>query len=230
LIIDLQKDNNLLSNIDVIVKFYFFMACIMIIIIETNLDILLSILGLSIIFNIIINGLNGVFDFIKGIKFQILLLFITGFLISTFYQNFDIVGLFVKFLSVILLSSILSRTLNPDEVTDALIRMRVNPNLAWSIGVTLRQMIFVYEDMMKIRHIQKLNSKSKSLIKNSEYMLVSIYANAIIRSSHFEKGLISRGFNKVNKNIITFNKKTRRIDYLLVAIITLILIVYLIGR
>jgi len=129
-----------------------------------------------------------------------------------------------------LLSSILSRTLNPDEVTDALIRMRVNPNLAWSIGVTLRQMIFVYEDMMKIRHIQKLNSKSKSLIKNSEYMLVSIYANAIIRSSHFEKGLISRGFNKVNKNIITFNKKTRRIDYLLVAIITLILIVYLIGR
>ncbi len=230
MIIDLQKDNNLLSNIDVIVKFYFFMACIMIIIIETNLDILLSILGLSIIFNIIINGLNGVFDFIKGIKFQILLLFITGFLISTFYQNFDIVGLFVKFLSVILLSSILSRTLNPDEVTDALIRMRVNPNLAWSIGVTLRQMIFVYEDMMKIRHIQKLNSKSKSLIKNSEYMLVSIYANAIIRSSHFEKGLISRGFNKVNKNIITFNKKTRRIDYLLVAIITLILIVYLIGR
>ena len=90
MIIDLQKDNNLLSDIDVIVKFYFFMACIMIIIIETNLNILLSILSLSIILNIMINGLSGIFDFIKGIKFQILLLFITGYLISTFYQNFDI--------------------------------------------------------------------------------------------------------------------------------------------
>ena len=230
MIIDLQKDNNLLSDIDVIVKFYFFMACIMIIIIETNLYILLSILSLSIILNIMINGLSGIFDFIKGIKFQILLLFITGYLISRFYQNFDIIGLFIKFLSVILLSSILSRTLNPDEVTDALIRMRVNPNLAWSIGVTLRQMIFVYEDMMKIRQIQKLNLKSKSLIKNSEYLLVSIYANTIIRSSHFKKGLISRGFNKVNTNIITFNKRVSRTDYLLTTIITLTLILYLIGR
>ena len=230
MIIDLQKDNNLLSDIDVIVKFYFFMVCIMIIIIETNLYILLSILGLSIILNSMINGLNGIFDFIKGIRFQILLLFITGYLISTFYQNFDMIGLFVKFLSVILLSSILSRTLNPDEVTDALIRMRVNPNLAWSIGVTLRQMIFVYEDMMKIRQIQKLNLKSKSLIKNSEYLLVSIYANTIIRSSHFKKGLISRGFNKVSTNIITFNKIVSKTDYLLTTIITLILILYLIGR
>ena len=230
MIIDLQKDNNLLSDIDVIVKFYFFIVCIMIIIIETNLNILLSILSLSIILNSMINGLNGIFDFIKGIKFQILLLFITGYLISTFYQNFDIIGLFVKFLSVILLSSILSRTLNPDEVTDALIRMRVNPNLAWSIGVTLRQMIFVYEDMMKIRQIQKLNLKSKNLIKNSEYLLVSIYANTIIRSSHFKKGLISRGFNNVNTNIITYNKKVSRIDYLLTTTITLALILYLIGR
>ena len=108
--------------------------------------------------------------------------------------------------------------------------MRVNPNLAWSIGVTLRQMIFVYEDMMKIRQIQKLNLKSKSLIKNSEYLLVSIYANTIIRSSHFKKGLISRGFNKVNTNIITFNKRVSRTDYLLTIIITLTLILYLIGR
>ena len=179
---------------------------------------------------------SGFFKLIYGLKWFILLILLFNLLLTSWkIEYLNLLTIMMKFLIIIIAFAVFNRTTSPDQVVDSLIKLKLPPTLAWTIGAALRQSIFIIDELTYIREIQrarngyygfKKTQKLKAIINEIYQLLISIYARALIITGPYADTLINRGWTGAHSTITLYTSKFEKSDviFLLITIIIPILL------
>jgi energy-coupling factor transporter transmembrane protein EcfT len=170
-------------------------------------------------------GIKYIRNFLWSIKWFILLSLIINYVMLN-YQLTTTLFIFVIKLIILLLSfSLFNRTTRPEEVVDALIKIKLPPLFAWLVGSSMRQAIFLVEDFQDQQAILKIRTDKKFSITNKLHqilsLLIGLYSQAIINAGELADTLETRGWTKPHKEI-TLYSSILNIEDLIFVIITII--------
>jgi len=220
-----------IKDIDPRVKLWFSVQILVLISVINDYLYLLLIGILPFLLYSIMNGMFQFFKFMWNMKWYLIIFLIFGYFISGL-SIYTIGIISLKFLLLFQAFTILSQTTTPDEITDTLLKLRLPSNFAWRVGMSLRQVYFLQDELGHLRRIQQLNSGYHLNRKNSRFSrigdyLTTIYANAINRSVEFDKTLQIRGFKGAHREIVTYEANFQISDFIWLCILTFPSLLYL---
>ncbi len=175
-------------------------------------------------------GVRSLLSFYYHQKYFIILIFIINFYLNSW--NLDItISLVLKLMMMLNSFSLLNRSTRPDGIIDMLIKLKIPPNMAWSIGTSLRQAMFLVEEMNDIQDIQgkrlqlqhnSFKRKIQALVDRVSYLFINFFSNAVNNAAILSDVLISRKFNGAHKEITLYTSKLQLSDVLIGFIIIFI--------
>ncbi len=219
--------DNWITELDVRTKILFAFNMVIISMLIENIIILL---GYLLIVFLIISVNYGILHLPRSIwhmrYFVILVLLINFILLKTF--QIDILVVILRVFILLFSFYIFNKSTNPDLIVDALIKMKIPSNLAWIIGSTIRQSIFLIEDVSDVMAVQRIRSnfenKSKSVsrfklidkmrdtTKQIHPLIVTTFARSILNAKDLGDTMFIRGFEGAHKDIALFTNSFGRMD------------------
>ncbi len=218
--------NTWIGNRDARAKLLFSLSILIISLLIDNLIDGLIYISLIVVVVALTLGTRYITNFVWSIKWFILLSLIINYVMLGFQFNLTLFIFVIKLIILLLSFSLFNRTTRPEEVVDALIKLKLPPLLSWLVGSSMRQAIFLVDDFQDQQAILKIRSDKKFSISNKLYqilaLLIGLYSQAIINAGELADTLETRGWTKPHREI-TLHSSTFNIEDLYFVIITIIL-------
>lgn len=241
LLANANKDPALwINKIDVRVKLLFSINIVIVSISSFSIPFLLS---YFLLVYLLISSNYGFFHIpriIWNLKYFIILIFVFYFLISSSIE-IQLVVIILKILLLLFSFYMFNRSTNSDELVDALIRLKLPPKIAWVIGGTLRQSIFLIDDVSDVMGIQDTRSrfeknvnavdknwfgrriaKIKRNVLRAEPLIHSTFSRAIINSIAMGDILFIRGWQGAHKEITLNTASMKKIDFIFLLLVIIV--------
>lgn len=235
LLFQFSIEDNWVSKLDTRSKILFAMNLVLISILVNDLYILTFYL---LIILVLLQVNYGLFHFPRMIwymRYFLILIIVINFLIVQ-KLSFGLLIVYFKIFILLLSFYLFNKSTDPDLIVDALIKMYVPPIIAWYVGSTLRQAIFLIEDINDVMAIAKIRMKFEQPLSQSKSRLfpklrenirlihplfVSTFSRAIMNASDMGDTMFIRGWNGAHKEISlrTNNMKIIDITFILLLII-----------
>ncbi|MHA2251965.1 MAG: energy-coupling factor transporter transmembrane component T family protein [Candidatus Kariarchaeaceae archaeon] len=180
-------------------------------------------------FALIVAGLTisfrGLVQLLWGLRWFVFAIVLINLYLADWQLTPNVGFLLLKLLTIILSFVVFNRTTSADQVVDTLMKLKVPSTLAWTIGASIRQTIFVIDEISFLREIQRTRSgyhllpqgkKIRYQVKEVYSMLISLFARAFIVSGPFADTLNSRGWKEAHPTITLHTTKIDRGDILFI--------------
>ncbi|MCY3412342.1 MAG: energy-coupling factor transporter transmembrane protein EcfT [Candidatus Heimdallarchaeota archaeon] len=225
MILQFNYTDTWIARLDPRTKFLFILNMVIVSIIVTAF---VPLLGYLLVIYLILSvnyGWLQLFRFIWYMKYLFMLLFAFNYLLS---QTIEIDVLVVSLRIIILIFSfyILNQSTNPDQIVDALMKLRIPVFLAWVIGTTIRQTVFLIDDMQDLMAIQKIRNeieteridesgrlaRFRSKIQLIFTLLSATFSKSILNASDLGDVLYIRGFESAHREMTLHTTTFTRLD------------------
>lgn len=161
-------------------------------------------------------------NIIKTMK-NMVFLFIFIIILNTIFLSFNLgVQMAFRFFNIMIVFSIVFQTTDPDDLTQALTKMGISYNIAFSLSLafrfipTIAQELEIIMDAQKSRGYDFEKGGIIKQIKNLFPLLIPIVSNSIQRAYYVAESLESRSFGaKGYKRSYIYPIKMKKIDWFL---------------
>jgi len=226
--LNIDNNSNFVYKLDPRTKFLFtFVYTVLLMIMK---ELLIQIFILISLIPILIAGklVKSILKSIYAMSFIFFFIILLNTLVISF--NFALI-ICIRFLNIIIVFSILFRTTNPDDLTQALAKMGIPFSLSFGISLAFRFVPTLAKEVEFILESQKSRGydiKVKGLIsqiKNIFPIIIPLIFNAYQRAYYVAESLETRSFGVKNiKRTYLYPIKMKNWDYFMVVIYLLIFI------
>ncbi|MHA2504171.1 MAG: energy-coupling factor transporter transmembrane component T family protein [Candidatus Kariarchaeaceae archaeon] len=219
------------TRVNPLLKMLFGVLVIILTLSEQNSMYLIGVIFLIILLSLVTKSLVATLERLWGMKFFFLsfLIFYALFFPTATIQSVSV--LFIQILIIITTFNLISRSLSPDALTQALIDLKLPPQFAWTVGLTLRQVFFIGDEISTIWEIYQKRVQSQPGLRSKigvvTPFITSTLAMSIQRSKQLQLSLRARGYKKADKYVITYVDKSSKSDFLFLSLFVSPLIILL---
>ena len=219
--------NTVIHNLDPRTKLYFAVIITIISLLFNEiiplLFLFLSLIPLFIAGKIVTQWLNT----LRGLIFLAIFIIV----IDTLFISFNLgVAMSIRLLGLISAFSLFFLTVHPDDLSQALIQMRVPFSFAFALSLAIRFVPTLGREAQNVREaqmvrgleLQKGNIIRK--VKNFIPLIIPLIILSIQRAMAVAESLESRGFGAVKKRTYLYPLKMKIKDYIFIAFLTSLLI------
>ncbi|MBD3352282.1 MAG: hypothetical protein GF364_12415 [Candidatus Lokiarchaeota archaeon] len=171
---------------------------------------------------------------IKGMSF----LFFFILIINTLFISFSVaLEISLRFVNLIIVFSIIFQTTPPDDITQALTKMHISYNIAFSLSLAFRFIPTIAKEVTTITQAQKsrgLQIRKGGVIQQLQNLfplLIPLILNSIQRAYFVAESLESRSFGATGiEKTYLYPIKLKRVDYLLIILMIMMLVLGIILK
>ncbi len=180
-----------------------------------------ALLGISILFFLRSGGIKSYLSMLWNLRYFLTLSLVLHAFLSWRYVSVNTeLTFFLRMLLLFTAMNLIGSNMNPDEMTDLLMKIGMPPTLAWVFGTSLRQTRFFISEMQIFKEVHQaaliLNrSKIMDQAVFAVDLLVASYNLAIDRSAHMTDSLLNRGWSGPHRTIICYSHPPSQRDLLL---------------
>lgn len=194
---------------------------------------LLIILVINTILIAIAKSLREWYYTLKGLLYLLILVFVFNyFLVSPIFGIITV----LRLLALASSFSVFFLTVHPDDLTQALIQMKIPFDYAFSLSLAIRFVPTIAQESQSIMDAQMsrgLELQKGSLIQKARNylpILVPLIVNSIRRALQIAESLESRGFGAEEKRTYLYELKMRFSDYLVICLFLASFLLLLLDR
>ncbi|MGQ4915766.1 MAG: energy-coupling factor transporter transmembrane component T family protein [Candidatus Asgardarchaeia archaeon] len=194
---------------------------------------LLIILVINTILIAIAKSLREWYYTLKGLLYLLILVFVFNyFLVSPIFGIITV----LRLLALASSFSVFFLTVHPDDLTQALIQMKIPFDYAFSLSLAIRFVPTIAQESQSIMDAQMsrgLELQKGSLIQKARNylpILVPLIVNSIRRALQIAESLESRGFGAEEKRTYLYELKMRFSDYLVICLFLTSFLLLLLDR
>ncbi|RLI59351.1 MAG: hypothetical protein DRO67_09900, partial [Candidatus Asgardarchaeum californiense] len=170
---------------------------------------------------------------LKGLLYLLILVFVFNyFLVSPIFGIITV----LRLLALASSFSVFFLTVHPDDLTQALIQMKIPFDYAFSLSLAIRFVPTIAQESQSIMDAQMsrgLELQKGSLIQKARNylpILVPLIVNSIRRALQIAESLESRGFGAEEKRTYLYELKMRFSDYLVICLFLASFLLLLLDR